>query len=260
LRDSLTEGLFPYSLKVFIPLTNLPRRSVTTALRASVRGAGNLSPLTRTGLAIAHAGAAAGCHRGAVQLGDKPELRYQAARGPLKKRSGTNDDLLSDCDVARSAARAGLLPACQSRVMTREEIAGLREVRPQGIMLESTSDVSAGRWRFTTVLPTNILHQAGDPASGRELKVPFTTGILIGIVETRNERIDALGDSVSARRPCLSRNHRPEPSAKPDTSSPIPRTQISTTCCGPSRRRRLIFRARHEYPGAAKSSPLSYQS
>ena len=145
-------------------------------------------------LAIARAGAAAGCTEALFTLGDKPELRYQAARGALKALGHETTISYLTAMCALVLRETGLLPHANPGVMTRREIAGLREVTAsQGIMLESTSErlcrqggVHYGSPDKHPAARLETLRLAG------ELKVPFTTGILIGIGETRDERIDAL--------------------------------------------------------------------
>ena len=104
----------------------------------------------------------------------------------------TIDYLTAMCGLV--LRETGLLPHANPGVMTREEIAGLREVTAsQGIMLESTSErlcekggVHFGSPDKHPAVRLETIRLAG------ELKVPFTTGILIGIGETREERIEAL--------------------------------------------------------------------
>ena len=195
LRDSAHGRLISYSRKVFIPLTKLCRDVCHYCTFAEVPRAGKpvyLSP--DEVLAIARAGAAAGCTEALFTLGDKPELRYQAARDALKALGHETTISYLTAMCALVLRETGLLPHANPGVMTREEIAGLREVTAsQGIMLESTSErlcrqggVHYGSPDKHPAVRLETLRLAG------ELKVPFTTGILIGIGETRDERIDAL--------------------------------------------------------------------
>ncbi|MEJ1975205.1 MAG: hypothetical protein WDN49_03220 [Acetobacteraceae bacterium] len=141
LRDEGHGRLISYSRKVFIPLTKLCRdvcHYCTFAERPSA-GPAFLSP--DAVLAIARAGAAAGCTEALFTLGDKPELRYQAARDSLAALgyATTIDYLRAMCE--RVLRETGLLPHANPGLMTREEIAALRLVTAsQGIMLESTSE------------------------------------------------------------------------------------------------------------------------
>src|ERR1700740_3086037 len=195
LGDSSHGQLLSYSRKVFIPLTKLCRDVCHYCTFAQVPRAGKpvyLSP--DEVIAIARAGAAAGCTEALFTLGDKPELRYQAARDALKALGHETTISYLTAMCALVLRETGLLPHANPGVMTRKEVAGLREVTAsQGIMLESTSErlckqggVHYGSPDKHPAARLKTLRLAG------ELKVPFTTGILIGIGETRDERIDAL--------------------------------------------------------------------
>src|SRR5246500_1357196 len=195
LRDAGHGRLVSYSRKVFIPLTKLCRDVCHYCTFAQVPRAGKpvyLSP--DEVLAIARAGAAAGCTEALFTLGDKPELRYRAACDALKALGHETTISYLTAMCALVLRETGLLPHANPGVMTRKEIAGLREVTAsQGIMLESTSErlcrqggVHYGSPDKDPAVRLETLRLAG------ELKVPFTTGILIGIGETRDERIDAL--------------------------------------------------------------------
>jgi FO synthase len=195
LRDQGHGRLISYSRKVFIPLTHLCRdvcHYCTFAERPRAGQPAYLSP--EQVLAIARAGQAAGCTEALFTLGDKPELRYQAARDALAALGyGTTIEYLTAmCGLV--LRETGLLPHANPGVMTREEIAALRTVTAsQGIMLESTSErlcekggVHFGSPDKHPAVRLETIRLAG------ELKVPFTTGILIGIGETREERIETL--------------------------------------------------------------------
>src|SRR6201984_2344106 len=195
LRDSAHGTIITYSRKVFIPLTHLCRDSCHYCTFARPPRHGEAAYMTPDAvLAIARVGAAAGCTEALFTLGDKPELRYQAARDALKALGHETTISYLTAMCALVLRETGLLPHANPGVMTREEIVGLREVTAsQGIMLESTSERLCRQGGAHYGLPDKhpavrleILRLAG------ELKVPFTTGILIGIGETRDERIDAL--------------------------------------------------------------------
>ncbi|MGH7155877.1 MAG: 7,8-didemethyl-8-hydroxy-5-deazariboflavin synthase CofG, partial [Acetobacteraceae bacterium] len=195
LRDAAQGRTISYSRKVFIPLTKLCRdvcHYCTFAERPRAGRPAYLSP--DQVLAIARAGAAAGCTEALFTLGDKPELRYRAAREALAAAgyATTIEYLHAMCVLVRN--EAGLLPHVNPGVMTRDEVAALREVSAsQGLMLETISErlCQPGGVHFGSPdkLPARrmeTIRLAG------ELAVPFTTGILIGIGETRRERIDSL--------------------------------------------------------------------
>jgi FO synthase len=195
LRDEGHGRLISYSRKVFIPLTRLCRDVCHYCAFAEAPTAGHAPYLTPDEvLAIARAGEAAGCTEALFTLGDKPELRYAAAREALAALgyATTIEYLVAMCALV--LRETSLLPHANPGVMTRDEIAALRAVTAsQGIMLESTSErlcekggVHYGSPDKAPAVRLETLRLAG------ELKVPFTTGILIGIGETRAERLDAL--------------------------------------------------------------------
>src|ERR1700746_2727851 len=136
LRDSSHGQLLSYSRKVFIPLTKLCRDVCHYRTFAQVPRVGKpvyLSP--DEVLAIARAGAAAGCTEALFTLGDKPELRYQAARDALKAlgHDTTISYLAAMCALV--LRETGLLPHDNPGVMTAEDIAGLGGVTDsEGIM------------------------------------------------------------------------------------------------------------------------------
>ena len=184
-----------YSPKVFIPLTKLCRDvcHYCTFARPPRRGErAYLAP--DEVLAIARAGAAAGCHEALFTLGDKPELRYRLAREELAQLgcATTIEYLARMCELVLE--ETGLLPHANPGVMTRKELALLRAVSAsQGIMLETIaarlSEKGGPHYGSPDKLPERRLETI---ATAGELGIPFTTGILIGIGETRAERIAAL--------------------------------------------------------------------
>src|SRR6201996_1986550 len=194
-RDEAFGRNVSYSRKVFIPLTKLCRDVCHYCTFAEQPRAGHAEYLSaKQVLEIARAGRSAGCTEALFTLGDKPELRYRAARAALAElgHQTTISYLREMCALVLK--ETGLLPHVNPGVMTREEIASLREVSAsQGIMLESTSErlchqggVHYGSPDKLPEVRLETLRLAG------ELAVPFTTGILIGIGETRAERLDAL--------------------------------------------------------------------
>jgi len=195
MRDQAHGRLITYSRKVFIPLTKLCRdvcHYCTFAERPHPTKPAYLSP--DEVLAIARAGQAAGCTEALFTLGDKPELRYHVAEEVLKELgyATTIEYLAAMCALVLK--ETSLLPHANPGVMTREEIAALRKVSAsQGIMLETISERLSERGGPHFGSPDK--HPAVRLETIRlagELKVPFTTGILIGIGETRQERIESL--------------------------------------------------------------------
>jgi FO synthase len=188
-------SVISYSRKVFIPLTRLCRDVCgycTFAVGPRQAGAPYLSP--DEVLAIARAGKAAGCREALFTLGDKPELRYQAARAALDRlgHATTIEYLIAMCELV--IRETGLLPHVHAGIVTEAEIAALRRVSvSQGIMLENASPRLAepGGPHFGSPDKDPAVRVAMIEAAGRR-HVPFTSGILIGIGETRRERILSL--------------------------------------------------------------------
>src|SRR5215469_17487885 len=194
-RDAAHRDLVTYSRKVFIPLTQLCRDVCHYCTFAHAPRAGEPAFLTPDQVVeIARAGARAGCHEALFTLGDKPELRYSAAREALA-RLGHDSTLSYLAAMAQLVLReTGLLPHLNPGVMTRGDIDWLRRVSvSQGIMLESASERLRRRGgpHFGSPDKDPAVRLATICAAG-EAAVPFTSGILIGIGETRRERSESL--------------------------------------------------------------------
>jgi len=187
--------LITYSPKVFIPLTTLCRDVCGYCTFARPPRRGERAFMTEEAvLAIARAGAAAGCREALFTLGDKPELRYKVAREELRALGcETTLEYLARC-ARLVLEETALLPHLNPGVMTRAELEMLRPVSASmGIMLETTAE-RLGRkdgphWASPDKVPAQRLETI---RLAGELAIPFTSGILIGIGETREERIDAL--------------------------------------------------------------------
>lgn len=194
-RDAAYGVVITYSRKVFIPLTQLCRDICHYCTFAHAPRKGERAYLTLNEvLAIARAGTAAGCKEALFTLGDKPELRYRVARNELQVL-GHETTLSYLADAARVVfEETGLLPHTNPGVLMASDVAALRKVSvSQGVMLESTSERLCARGGPHFGSPDKkpaarleTLRLAG------EASVPMTTGLLIGIGETRSERIDAL--------------------------------------------------------------------
>jgi FO synthase len=221
---SLRPGpLVTYSPKVFIPLTTLCRDVCGYCTFARPPRRGERAFLTEEDvLAIARAGAAAGCREALFTLGDKPELRYKVARDELASLGcETTLEYLARC--ARLVLdETGLLPHLNPGVMTGDELAALRPVSASmGIMLEATADRLGERggphWASPDKIPARRLETI---RLAGELAVPFTSGILIGIGETRDERIEALlalkalGDEHGHVQEVIVQNFRAKPGTR----------------------------------------------
>ena len=194
-RDRRSGEVVTYSPKIFIPLTELCRDVCRYCTFAKTPGNVRAPYLAvDEAVDIARRGAAAGCTEALFTLGDQPERRYRAAREALARMG-----FASTIDYLVHAARrvheeTGLLPHVNPGVMTREELARLREVSVSaGIMLESASRrlCEKGGPHFGSPDKEPAVRLATMERAG-ELAVPFTTGILIGIGETRCERVESL--------------------------------------------------------------------
>ena len=194
-RDQGHGRTVTYSRKVFIPLTNLCRQKCGYCTFAR----GPKDPVARTMspdevLAVAEAGRRQGCKEALFSLGEKPEEIYDFVREDLRGfgHETTISYLREMCE--RVLNETGLLPHANPGIMTREEVASLRESNvSMGLMLETTSDRLHGKGEAHFNCPGKIpelrletMRYAG------EMGIAFTTGILIGIGETWQERVDSL--------------------------------------------------------------------
>jgi FO synthase len=221
---SLRRGrLVTYSPKVFIPLTTLCRDvcGYCTFARPPRRGERAYLSLDEV-LEIARLGAAAGCTEALFTLGDKPEQRYRVARDELTGLGfASTIEYLAHC-ADHVLVETGLLPHLNPGVMSREELELLRSVSASmGIMLETISDRLSQRggphWASPDKVPAarlETIRLAG------ELAIPFTSGILIGIGETREERLEALlalkalGDEYGHLGEVIVQNFRAKPGTR----------------------------------------------
>jgi FO synthase len=195
LRDRGHRNVITYSRKVFIPLTHLCRDVCHYCTFAQTpKKIGQPFMSVEEVLQLCREGARQGCQEALFTLGERPELRYGAARRALQEM-GFSDTLSYVRHVAgRVLEETGLLPHINAGCMDAAEIAGLRQVSASmGIMLESASPRLCGKGMPHYGSPDKdparrlqTLELAGEAA------VPFTSGILIGIGETRRERVEAL--------------------------------------------------------------------
>jgi len=194
-RDRAHGPLVSYSRKVFVPLTKLCRDVCHYCTFAHAPRDDEPAYLAREAvLNIARAGRDAGCEEVLFTLGDKPELRYQTGRNELD-HLGHATTLSYLAEMAGLVfEQTGLLPHVNPGLLDASNLAALRKVSiSQGTMLESASPRLTERGQPHHGSPDKepsvrlaTIRMAG------EQRVPFTTGILIGIGETRRERIEAL--------------------------------------------------------------------
>ena len=194
-RDSNPSRLLTYSRKVFLPLTQLCRDvcgycTFAKAPRVLTSAYMQMDDV----MAIARQGVEQGCKEALLTLGDKPELRYAAARDELAALGFASTIEFVHHAASRICSEAGLLPHINAGVLSAEDYALLRPVSASmGLMLESTSARlgEKGQPHYGSPDKAPAVRLASIAAAG-EAGVPFTTGLLIGIGETRRERIEAL--------------------------------------------------------------------
>ncbi|MFL0410371.1 7,8-didemethyl-8-hydroxy-5-deazariboflavin synthase CofG [Microbacterium paludicola] len=193
-------GVMTYSRKVFIPLTTLCRDRCHYCIFVDTPGQlltqHKPTYMSREQvLAVARQGQALGCKEALLTLGDRPEDRWPEARAWLDEQ-GYASTLEYVGDMARAiATETGLLPHLNPGIMTRDELDMLRPTAPSmGVMLETTSrrlyeepgQVHFGSPDKDPDVRLRLLEDAG------EARVPFTTGILVGIGETLRDRAESL--------------------------------------------------------------------
>jgi FO synthase len=195
LRDSTLGPRITFSKKVFIPLTQLCRDSCgyCTFAHPPVPGRPAFMTIDEV-LEIARAGEAAGCKEALFTLGEKPERKYPVARDELVSMGfeTTVDYLVAACRAVLE--ETSLLPHANPGTLTFEETVALREVSvSQGMMLETLSErlLAKGAAHFGAPDKKPGVRLATLENAG-VARVPFTTGILVGIGETEVERIEAL--------------------------------------------------------------------
>lgn len=194
-KERFKPGVITYSRKVFLPLTNLCRDYCgycTFRRDPGDPGAHTMSP--EEVLEVAQAGEKLGCTEALFSLGDKPELLFPEMRESLRHLGyrSTLHYLEAMCELV--LRETGLLPHPNPGLLSAEWVARLAAVSPSmGLMLETTN---------TKVLAPGAAHDhAPDKVPARRLKtieeagrqnVPFTTGLLVGIGETLEDRVDTL--------------------------------------------------------------------
>ncbi len=199
LRDAAFGTRVTFSPKVFIPLTMLcrDRCGYCTFAKAPARLDAPFLPLDAV-LEIARAGRAVGCHEALFTLGEAPEDRYPVARSWLREHGydSTVDYLVAACRAVTE--ETGLLAHANAGALGEDDLLRLRAVTAsQGMMLESLNpDLEAHR-----IAPdkTPARRLATLDAAGRA-RIPFTTGLLVGIGESRADRLAALEAIAASHR------------------------------------------------------------
>jgi len=195
LRDAGHGSRVTFSPKVFVPLTMLcrDRCGYCTFAKPPARLDAPFLELDDV-LTIARAGAAVGCHEALFTLGEAPEARYPAAADWLDHRGYVSTVDYLAAAAAAVLAETGLLPHANAGALDQAALERLRAVSPsQGMMIESLADRlhEPGGPHFGAPDKTSARRLETLEAAGRA-RVPFTTGILVGIGEAPEERVDAL--------------------------------------------------------------------
>ncbi len=196
LRDLGRGRTVTFSPKVFIPLTHLCRDFCGYCIfRQSPEQAGDTLYMTpEQVLDVARAGAKLGCTEALFTLGERPEQRYTEAKEWLTSRGfdTTLEYLTYVCRLVLE--ETSLLPHANPGTMSRRELAALQPYNPSmGLMLESTSPQlyePGGAHEYAPSKRPRVRLRTIELAG--ELRVPFTTGILIGIGDSREDRIESL--------------------------------------------------------------------
>jgi FO synthase len=195
LRTRLHGTVITFSPKVFLPITNVCRnrcsyctfRSDPDDAHAWTMAPDEIRTSSRNGRAL-------GCIEALMCLGDKPELAFDSYRATLRQLGHTST-LAYVHQACEIALEEGLLPHTNAGLMSREELASLKAVNvSMGLMLENVSPRLRRKGEAHYYSPDKdperrlvMMRHAG------ELRIPLTTGILIGIGETRAERVASLG-------------------------------------------------------------------
>ncbi len=183
-----------FSRNVFIPLTNLCRDRCTYCTFAKTPDSAEARTYTLSEVAdVTKGGVQMGCIEALFCLGDKPEIAYRSYKEWLAGEGfrSTTEYLVEGCRVS---FEGGMLPHTNAGILSAEEMQALRPWNASmGLMLESTSPRLRGKGMAHQYAPDK------DPAlrlrmheEAGELKIPFTTGMLLGIGENDEERVDTL--------------------------------------------------------------------
>jgi FO synthase len=232
LRDEGKGRVVTYSRKVFVPLTTLCVDRCAYCTFAKPPGAGGVYLEPDEVLAIVRAGDRAGCTEALFTLGDRPEQRWPQAVEFLEGRGlGSTIEYVAEMS-ALVREETSLFPHANPGLLDDDDLRLLRPTNvSMGMMLENVSPrlMAPGMPHHGTVTKDPSLRVATIEAAGRQ-RVPFTTGILVGIGETDQEIVDSLfalrrlAEDTDAVQEVIVQNFR----AKADTlmrrsAEPVPR-------------------------------------
>ena len=218
------------SRNVFIPLTNLCRNRCNYCTFAKLPDSPEAKTYTLDEVAEAvRGGVLTGCIEALMCLGDKPEIAYRSYREELGERGyASTTELL--VDACRVAFEGGMLPHTNAGILSGEELEALRPWNASmGLMMETTSERLRGKGMPHMHAPDKdprvrirMHEQAG------ELKIPFTSGILLGIGENDEERVDTLvtirelDDRFGHIQEVIVQPFHPKPGTKMRAASSLP--------------------------------------
>jgi FO synthase len=193
-RDRAWGRRVTFSPKVFLPITNLCRdRCTYCSFRKSPGDAGEWTMAPHEVHAALDRAAAQGCSEALLCLGDRPESAFPSYKRKLAEWGHADTTSYLE-DASRLALARGLLPHTNAGILTRAEMQRLAPLNVSlGLMLETASarlgEPGMPHHRAPDKRPAVRLRMIDEAG---QLKIPFTTGILIGIGETRRERVEAL--------------------------------------------------------------------
>ncbi|HEX3948001.1 MAG TPA: 7,8-didemethyl-8-hydroxy-5-deazariboflavin synthase CofG, partial [Acidimicrobiales bacterium] len=233
-RDRAHGNRVTFSPKVFVPLTMLcrDRCGYCTFAKAPARLPSPYLSIDEV-LAVARAGREAGCHEALFTLGERPELRYPTAARWLAEHGyeSTVDYLAAACKAVLE--ETGLLPHANAGALYEEELARLRPVSAsQGMMIETLAEGLAAHRRAPDKDPRRRLDTL--EAAGR-LSIPFTTGLLVGIGESRADRLRTLAAIAESHRrhghvqEVIVQNFLPKPGTGMAAQPPCPPEELRWT-------------------------------
>lgn len=194
LRDRHHGRHLTYSPKVFLPLTNLCRDKCSyCTFRKSPKDPGARTMSYAEVVAWSRQGWEQGCREALMCLGDRPESVYPSHRETLRQLGVTTTPEFVE-EACRQALTTGLLPHTNAGLLTKDEMVRLRRVNvSMGLMLENISPRLRSKGMPHAAAPDKdpelrlqMIEEAG------QLRIPFTTGILVGIGETPQEQLDSL--------------------------------------------------------------------
>jgi len=223
-----------FSRNVFIPLTNLCRDRCAYCTFAKLPGSPEARTYSLEVREVVRGGVATGCIEALFCLGDKPEVAYRAHGDWLAARGyATTPDYL--VDACRAAFQGGMLPHTNAGILSAEQMAALRPWNASmGLMLENVSPRLRQRGMPHFHAPDK------DPAvrirmheEAGELAIPFTTGLLIGIGETAEERLDTLfvirdlADRFGHIQETIVQPFHPKPGTKMRAANALPDEEVA---------------------------------